>query len=147
MLCEPLERKQNPVTAIDAKFSLPFVVATALRYGRVTLDHFTPQALADQDVLEVARKVTYEVDTRLTLKEATQGFLQINTRNEIISKGVTFAYGHPKNPISQEALVSKFMDCARHSVKRISEKKLNELVELILSLEQVENIGEITESL
>ena len=147
MLCEPLERKQNPVTAIDAKFSLPFVVATALRYGRVTLDHFTPQALADQDVLKVARKVTYEVDTGLTLKEATQGFLQINTRNEIISKGVTFAYGHPKNPISQEALVSKFMDCARHSVKRISEKKLNELVELILSLEQVENIGEITESL
>ena len=147
MLCEPLERKQNPVTAIDAKFSLPFVVATALRYGRVTLDHFTPQALADQDVLEVARKVSYEVDTGLTLKEATQGFLQINTRNEIISKGVTFAYGHPKNPISQEALVSKFMDCARHSVKRISEKKLNELVELILSLEQVENIGEITESL
>jgi 2-methylcitrate dehydratase PrpD len=147
MLCEPLERKQNPVTAIDAKFSLPFVIATALRYGRVTLDHFTPQALADQDVLEVAREVTYEVDTGLTLKEATQGFLQINTRNEVISKAVTFAYGHPKNPISQEALVSKFMDCARHSVKRISEKKLNELVELILSLEQVENIGETTKSL
>ena len=147
MLCEPLERKQNPVTAIDAKFSLPFVVATALLYGKVTLDHFTPQALADQDVLAIARKVTYEVDTGQTLKEAARGFLQINTRNETLSKRVDFAYGHPKNPISQEALVSKFMDCARHSAKRISKKKLDEIVELILNLEQVENIREITEAL
>jgi 2-methylcitrate dehydratase PrpD len=147
MLCEPLERKQNPVTAIDAKFSLPFVVATALRYGRVTLDHFTPQALADQDVLEVARKVTYEVDTGQTLKEAVRGFLQINTKNETLSKRVDFPYGHPKNPISQEALVLKFMDCAKHSARRISKKKLDEIVELILNLEQVENIREITEAL
>jgi 2-methylcitrate dehydratase PrpD len=147
MLCEPLGRKQSPVTAIDAKFSLPFVVATALRHGRVTLDHFTPQALTDQDVLEMARKVTYEVDTGLTLKEAVRGFLQINAKNETLSKRVDFPYGHPKNPISQEALVLKFMDCAKHSVKRISKKKLNEIVELILNLEQVENIREITEAL
>jgi 2-methylcitrate dehydratase PrpD len=147
MLCEPLEGKQNPVTAIDAKFSLPFVVATALLYGRVTLDHFTPQALAEQDVLEVARKVTYEVDTGLSLKEAVRGFLQIDTRNETLSKRVDFPYGHPRNPISQEALVSKFMDCAKHSARRISKRKLNEIVGLILNLEQVENVCEITEAL
>jgi len=147
MLCEPLESKQSPVTAIDAKFSLPFVVATALLYGRVTLDHFTPQALADRDVLEVARKVTYEVDTGLTLKEAVRGFLQISTRNETLSKRVDFPYGHPKNPISQEALVLKFMDCAKHSARKISKRKLNEIVKLILNLEQVENIREITEAL
>jgi 2-methylcitrate dehydratase PrpD len=147
MLCEPLESKQNPATAIDAKFSLPFVVATALVYGRVTLDHFTPQALADQDVLEVARQVTYQVDTALTLKEAVRGFLQINTKKEALSKRVDFPYGHPKNPISQEALVLKFMDCAKHSARRISKTKLNEIVELILNLEQVENMREITEAL
>ena len=147
MLCEPLEGKQNPVTAIDAKFSLPFVVATALLYGRVTLDHFTPQALAEQDVLEVARKVTYEVDTGLSLKEAVRGFLQIDTRNETLSKRVDFPYGHPRNPISQEALVSKFMDCAKHSARRISKRKLNEIVGLILNLEQVENICVIAEAL
>ncbi len=147
MLCEPLGRKQNPVTAIDAKFSLPFVVATALVYGRVALDHFTTQALADQDVLELARKLTYQVDTGLTLKEAVRGFLQIKTRNGILSATVDFPYGHPKNPISQEALVSKFMDCARHSARRISKGKLNEIVGLIARLEQVEDVCEITRAL
>lgn len=147
MLCEPLERKQNPATAIDAKFSLPFVVATALHYGKVTLAHFTPEALSDQNVLEVARKVTYEVDPLLTLKEAMQGFLQVNTKNETLSKKLEFAYGHPENPMSRDGLVAKFMDCAGHSVKKISREKLNRVTELILNLEHVENISEITESL
>ncbi len=147
MLCEPLESRQNPRTAIDAKFSLPFVVATALLYGEVTLDRFTPQALADQDVLEIARKVTYEVDTGLTLKEAVRGFVQLSTRSDTLSKRVDYPYGHPENPISQEALVSKFMACAKHSVRRIPKERLNEIVELTWNLEEVEDIREITEAL
>ena len=35
MLAEPLEAKRRPQTAIDAKFSLPFTVATAFVTGRV----------------------------------------------------------------------------------------------------------------
>ena len=147
MLCEPLESKQSPTTAIDAKFSLPFVVATALLRGRVVLDDFTPQALSDQEVLAIARKVSYEVDTGLTLRESVRGFVRINTVTEALSKQVDFPYGHPQNPISQQALVSKFMDCANHSLKRISETRLNEVAEMIANLEEVENIGEITDRL
>jgi 2-methylcitrate dehydratase PrpD len=147
MLCEPEESKNSPATAIDAKFSLPFVVATALLRGRVKLDDFAPQALADRDVLGMAHKVSYEVDTELTLKKAVQGFVQIDTRNGPLSRTVDRPYGHPQNPISQEALVSKFMDCASHSAKRISDTRLNEVVELILNLERVEDVREITERL
>lgn len=147
MLCEPLEIKRNPATAIDAKFSLPFVVATALLHGSVTLDDFAPPALSDQAVLEVARKVTYEVDSNLGLKEATQGFIQVHARNEVVANRVDFAYGHPQNPMSQESLVAKFMDCAGHSARAIPQRRLNELVELVLNLEEVENIGEIADTL
>ena len=44
MLAEPAQRKRAPQTAIDAKFSLPFTVATALVAGKVDLDSFTPTA-------------------------------------------------------------------------------------------------------
>ena len=44
-------------------------------------------------------------------------------------------------------LVSKFMDCAKHSARRIPKRKLEEIVESTLNLEQVENIREITEAL
>jgi 2-methylcitrate dehydratase PrpD len=148
MLYEPLERKRNPATVIDAKFSLPFAVATALVYKSVTLGHFTPQALLDQGVLDVAQKVTYEVIPKPNWSELKQGLVQIRTKHEEInSKMVEFTYGHPKNPISQEALVTKFMDCAAHSAKQISKEDLNKLVELILHLEDVGNVGQIVEYL
>jgi 2-methylcitrate dehydratase PrpD len=147
MLCEPEDSKKKPATAIDAKFSIPFVLATALLHGGVRLDHFTPQALADQDVLQMAGKVTYEVDSGLTLKEAVRGFVQIHTEDATLSRRVDLPYGHPQNPISQEALVAKFMDCTKHSATQLSEKRLEEVVELIGNLEEVEDVREITQHL
>ena len=145
MLCEPIERKRNPTTAIDAKFSIPFTVAAALAYKGVMLSHFTPKALLDHHVLEVTPRITYEVDTQSGRGE---GFIQIKTEHEeITSRNIEFVYGHPKNPISQDALVAKFMDCVAYSAKKISEKKLNKVVQLILNLEDVKNIGEIVECL
>ena len=145
MLCEPIERKRIPTTAIDAKFSIPFTVAVALVYKGVMLSHFTPKGLLDHLVLEVASRITYEVDTQLGLGE---GLIQIKTdQGEITSRNTEFVYGHPRNPISQEALVAKFMDCAAYSVKKISKKNLNKAVQLILNLEDVKKIGEIIECL
>jgi 2-methylcitrate dehydratase PrpD len=145
MLCEPLENKKNPVTAIEAKFSLPFTVATAVVHGTVTLDHFDPRALSDPLVLGLARKVSYRVDEKLGLKQATQGALRIETQDgRTYSKSSEFPCGHPDNPMSDEALVSKFMDCAKHSVKKFPKRTLNKVVELILSLEEIKDISEVT---
>lgn len=144
MLCEPREVKLRPFTAIDAKFSLPFVLATALVHGKVTLDHFSRQALVDQRVLHLARKVTYEFDQKLSLKGAMQGLVEVKTRRgETLSKKVDFPYGHPNNPISEEKLVAKFVDCAQHAVRRYSEEQLDDLVEIVLNLEKVDRIGEL----
>ena len=141
MLCEPIERKRSPGTAIDAKFSIPFTVAVALTYKNVSLEHFTPQALSDRKVLDVARKITCEIRPELGPR---QGFVQIRTEHEeITSKEMEYVYGHPKNPISQEALVSKFMDCGRYSVKKISQEDLQKVSQLILHLEDVKNMVEI----
>jgi len=141
MLCEPIERKRAPKTAIDAKFSIPFTVAVALTYRNVSLEHFTPKALLDRKVLDVAQRITYEVYPEL---DSRQGFVQIKTEDKaIISKDIEYVYGHPKNPISQEALVSKFMDCGRYSAKRISQEDLRKLSQWILHLEDMKNIVEM----
>ncbi|HEY31831.1 MAG TPA: MmgE/PrpD family protein [Dehalococcoidia bacterium] len=141
-LCEPLETKQCPKTAIDAKFSIPFVVALASVCREVALKHFTPEAIADPEVLEVARKTTYEQDSNL---EAKEGMVELKSKQGVFRlKTPEFAYGHPNNPISEELLVKKFMDCAAHSAKQISSEHLSKLVEMILHLENVGNIGEIT---
>jgi 2-methylcitrate dehydratase PrpD len=148
MLCEPLDNKKHPVTAIEAKFSLPFTVATAIVHGKVTLDHFSPRALSDPVVLELARRVLYRVDESLGLGQATQGSLQIEAQNgRTYSKSSGFACGHPDNPMSDEAFLSKFMDCAKHSVKKFSKRTLSKIAELILNLEEIKYISQLTKYL
>ncbi|MBI5031585.1 MAG: MmgE/PrpD family protein [Chloroflexi bacterium] len=143
MLCEPAENKQRPVTAIDAKFSIPFVIATTLVNRRVMLDQFFPDALENSHVLELARRVKYQIDSG-ELENSTQGYMEIVTHDQVISKRVEFPLGHPAKPISQNALIEKFRNCCQYSARKIAERNRDEVVDLILDLEHVENIGEIT---
>jgi len=147
-LCEPLERKRHPITAIGAKFSVPFTVATAFVHRDVVLEHFTPRALVNPDVLKVAEKITYEIDAQLGWKDSVQGSVKIKLKDgEVKSKKIECAYGHPQNPISQERLISKFMNCAAHSAKPFSKRTLKKVVGLILNLDEIEDITEVTKCL
>ena len=80
-LCEPLEKKQHPSVAIDAKFSIPFTVATALVHKTITLDSFTAQALKDADVLNMAEKVIYGIDANAERSDSVQGYTEIKLKN------------------------------------------------------------------
>jgi len=51
----------HPVTAAEARFSVPFVVATALLYGSVRLAAFTPERLADPAIRELMRRIDLTV--------------------------------------------------------------------------------------
>ena len=144
MLCEPENVKKAPQTVIDAKFSIPFTVATALYYKEVGLAHFTPERLKDQNVLQLAQKITYELDPGLGLRDATRGFLEIKTKdNKTYAKRIDQAYGHPDNPVSQKAIVAKFMACAEKAGTKIQEKKLKEAVKCILALEEIKDVRQI----
>ena len=148
MLCEPEHVKKAPQTVIDAKFSIPFTVATALYYKEVGLEHFTPERLKDKNVLQLAQKIRYDLDPGLGLRDATRGFLEIKTTdNKTYSKRVDRAYGHPDNPISQKAVVAKFMSCADKAKTKIPEERLKEVSKRVLSLEEIKDMRQIVELL
>jgi 2-methylcitrate dehydratase PrpD len=144
MLCEPENVKKAPQTVIDAKFSIPFTVATALYHKEVGLAHFTPERLKDQNVLKLAQKIRYELDPDLGLRDATRGFLEIRTKdNKTYAKRIDQAYGHPDNPVSQKGVVEKFMACADKARIKIPEQKLKAAAKCILALEDVKDIRQV----
>lgn len=51
------ERRQRPATPIEAQFSIPYTFAVAFLRGRVGLEHFTEDAIRNEDVLALARRV------------------------------------------------------------------------------------------
>jgi 2-methylcitrate dehydratase PrpD len=111
MLAEPRASKIRPETAIDAKFSLPFTVATALTHGRVGLQSFQPEYLANEQVLKLAARVGVSAD-------AAPG-TAIGARLRIRARGgkecemeVLTPLGSPTHPMSRHALIDKFIECA-----------------------------------
>ena len=57
MLFMPRENRIAPATAIDAKFSIPFVFAAALAHGSIDLGTFADTQLCDPSILDLARRV------------------------------------------------------------------------------------------
>ena len=144
MLCEPLEEKQRPKNAIGAKFSVPYTVAAALVHGKIALDQFLPDALSDQSVLQLAKKVLPEIDPTLTRGQEASSFMEIVSKKGVFSRTIDFAYGHPENPMSDDQLIDKFMDCARYSAKPLSGAAAQELARVVMHLEEVKDMRDVT---
>jgi 2-methylcitrate dehydratase PrpD len=144
MLCEPLEAKRRPSTPINAKFSVPYAMAAAIRHGTVSLEHFEPDALADPEVCRIAALVDYEVDTAMGLKDTLRGYTEIRAKNQAFSAVVDAPYGDPANPLSADDLIAKFKSCARLSASPMSDERLNRIVDMVFHMEDVRHVGALT---
>lgn len=61
-LWEPLAEKRRPSTPYSAKFSVPFGVAVGLVDQKAGLQQFTEDRIADPAILDLARRISYEID-------------------------------------------------------------------------------------
>lgn len=141
MLCEPAEQKRRPMTAIDAKFSLPFVIGTALHHGRVDLDLFLDGALTNPEVLAIARKVSWRVNEDACPSAALRGTMEIRTvRGNVYRKNIDHPKGSPENPLDEAALIRKFKNCARHAAAFLHDDQLDETAHAILTLDDARSV-------
>lgn len=114
LLASPLALKQRPGSIVDAQFSNPWVVAAALVDRRVSLEHFTPAAIARADLLAVTRRIRTERDDSLARPGGGTGATRLRLRlrdGRELDRTVAFAKGEPNNPMNSEELRAKFFDC------------------------------------
>jgi 2-methylcitrate dehydratase PrpD len=138
MLAEPPAQKRAPRTAIDAKFSLPFTTAAALLHGRIDLDSFSSERLADAKVLALAARSRFEVDQNATIREAAAGRLELRLRDgRSLSVHVPHPLGAPQNPVEDAGLIDKFLDCARRSAAPLEAGGAIKIAEVLLGLDEV----------
>lgn len=148
MLVDPLARKQAPATVIDAKFSIPFTVALALVRGRVTLDDFTPAALTDPDVLALARRISARNDPDGRLTRGSGGALSMSLAGgQILDGALSLALGHPDRPLSRDALVAKFVDCAARAARPLDVARATELADRLLGIDAAADVAPLFDSL
>jgi 2-methylcitrate dehydratase PrpD len=136
MLAEPLERKRAPATAIDAKFSLPWTIALALRDGAVTLDSFRHESLSDATLRALAGLVEFRLREDWGRGRATSGGIRIDlTDAEGLECAVDEPLGCPARPLDDASLLAKFEDCMARAALPLPSSQARRLAERILGLE------------
>jgi 2-methylcitrate dehydratase PrpD len=109
VVCEPAAAKWEPRDEYDAKFSLPYVVSTALARGRFTLAELEDDALRDPEVLALARKVEVVPDPDSAFPAAYSGWVQITTTDgRVLTHREQVNRGHADRPLTDDDVVTKF---------------------------------------
>lgn len=144
-LCTPLEIKRKPRNYIDAQFSLPWTVATAIVIGKPCMEHFTEESIQNENILNIAQKIDFEYNPKLTSHGAFgTGIVRISTKKrKVFTKQVDYPLGSPERPLSFDDCAQKFFDCASYAIKPISKDKLERIVELTKQLELLNDLDEI----
>ncbi|MDO5499007.1 MAG: MmgE/PrpD family protein, partial [Propionibacteriaceae bacterium] len=90
-----------PTTALEGKFSMPYTVVSALRDGRVSLDHFTDERVNDPAIRPLLNKV--RETTGGSAGEAQYATVRITRADgTVLTKRVEVTYGDATNPLSAE---------------------------------------------
>jgi 2-methylcitrate dehydratase PrpD len=141
LLCSPEDAKCNPRNPVDAQFSIPWGVATAIANNQVTLDDYTETAIKNDVIKGITKKMRIEKDNGLRRPDKMEP-----TRIEIrISEGGSYSkvVEHPlgslERPMTFEDCSRKFRDCAR----QLGNEKTDKVIEMVGQLDKLPDIGDL----
>lgn len=149
LMSEPLEARRAPTTLVDAKFSLPFLVAVAAVRRDIGLRDFTARALQDPQVLATAQKVVPVDDATLNWKlDLPPGRVQIVLRDgrsfERVGTGIP---GSVEAPMDWDDIVRKFIDCASFAPVPRSASQISAAHHAVERLEEAQDATEMVRAL
>jgi 2-methylcitrate dehydratase PrpD len=135
----------NPQTPLEAKFSVQYVVARALRYGILRLKDFEGEAHLDPEIQRLLNVTTasphpdmaddaedqWGAEVIVTLKDGTRLARRVDN---LVGRG-------GDDPMSSSELWDKFNDCAARSLPR---EQIAPLFERLETLEKVTEIAQVT---
>ncbi|PZW38891.1 2-methylcitrate dehydratase PrpD [Humitalea rosea] len=121
-------RYENPRTALEAKFSMHFAMASALLAGRVGLPELDDSFLQRDDVQAMMRRVEVLPEDREDLTrpgEAPEDVVLIETLDgRRFSQAVDYVRGGPEKPLLPGELFSKFQACLAAGGLRVDARPL-----------------------
>lgn len=131
----------EPRTAAEARFSLAFVVASALVHGSVRLAAFSDERLHDMRVRQLMTKIHLSVDPDLDKRFPGQRAAQVRMQ---LKNGKEATYlqphrkGDPELPLDDTDLSDKFRELA---IPVLGEPQAAELLKRLWSLDRADRVA------
>jgi 2-methylcitrate dehydratase PrpD len=141
LVFEPKDRKVCPTNPYEAQFSTQYLVAAMLGKGYVNLDTVYFEPLDDPGILSLADKIAWVPDPESDFPANLPGEVRIVLKDgREFSKRERFNRGGPRNPMSKDEIVDKFMD---NACRAIPSNQAQEIARLIDNLEECGDVGQL----
>ncbi|MEM2075679.1 MAG: MmgE/PrpD family protein [Zestosphaera sp.] len=138
-------RNYEPRTMHEAMFSYPYCVATALKYGKVSLNEFSEEKLKDEELLGLAKKVLLEIEPEYAGVGLGKAKVIVHMKDgKTVSHAVEALRGSPQNPAGVEDVTAKFKDLARIV---LPEETVARIAGLVSGLDGLSDVRELTQEL
>ena len=94
----------------SAKMSIPYATAAGLMYGKAGLQEFSEEAVKDERILALTRKVHVSADASLSaaFPGIQAAIVTIHTKNGVYEDRVDFPKGEPENPLTDGEFFSRY---------------------------------------
>ena len=138
-ICEPADRRANPLNAHDAQESLPFVLSSAILNGGFTEVQLAEDAVRDPQVLEMAKRISYEPYPDSKFPDSYDGELIVETADGATLRNRNFA-----DNLDFAAIEAKFLDNARRTIGVEAGARIEDAV---MTLEDSDDIRSLTDLL
>ena len=109
LVCEPAADKVHPRTAYDAKFSLPYCLATRLVTGRLDVGSFTEEAITDPAVAALTPLIGHELRRYSASPDSFGGGVRVETVDgRVLEHEFRYQRGGAENPLTSADVLDKF---------------------------------------
>ncbi len=143
-LSQPPEVKRHPRTIIDAQFSVPWVVATAIVKGKVTVDDFTDAAIKRREILQISGKVGGKLVPEMDRHGVGPGGVIIKMKDGAEYKEeVEHCLGSVERPMTFNDITKKFRECAAGSRKPLPKETIDKVIAMVGRLEKLDDAATI----
>jgi 2-methylcitrate dehydratase len=135
--------KWNPTTRETADHSIPYVVAVGLTRGTLWLDDFTEERIRDPKLHTLMQKIEVRSNEECTraYPEASCFRIELTTRSgERHVRDVRYGKGHPKNPMTDQEIESKFR---RLSEPLLESKRMDMILDRLWNMERLSSVREL----
>jgi 2-methylcitrate dehydratase PrpD len=137
----------SPVTALQAKFSIPFCMAIAVLERKAGIRQFVDRKVRDPKTVELMKRVTLYVDDEMERLgfDRARAIVKVTLKDgRVLRERSDAARGMPEKPLGKEGLEEKFFDCAALVMKKPQARKA---ADLIWTLDKVANVRALVKEL
>jgi 2-methylcitrate dehydratase PrpD len=137
--------KAHPRTSLEAKFSVQYVVARALRDRGVKLKDFEGDAHLDPNIVELLKKTTASAHPDMADNSAKQWGAEVivilGNGDRLSNRVENLVCRDGENPMTETELWEKFEDCAS---RRLPREQVAPLFEALQTLDKSDDINRVT---